>query len=131
MVFNQCKTIKTIKIMSRFITAYNYDPSMHKGEINEMESETIEGQALTVTEVLIRYSRGTLPNIQFPTYYDEVEDFDADDPTLRPDFDLSDTDNIQEYIDYLQTKKQEIEADTPVDGPAVLADQPTTQAEGA
>lgn len=117
--------------MSRFITAFNYDPSLNKGEINEQESETIQGQALTVTEVLTRFSRGTLPNIQFPTYYDDVEDFDADDPTLRPDFDLSDTDNIQEYIDYLQAKKDEIKADTPVDGTAVLADQSTPQAEGA
>lgn len=116
---------------TRFITAFNYDPKIHKGEINEQPSETIEGQALTVTEVLIRFSRGTLPNIQFPTYYDDVEDFDADDPTLRPDFDLSDTDNIQEYIDYLITKKQEIEADTPVNGTAVLDGTSTPSTEGA
>jgi len=117
--------------MSRFITAFNYDPTIHKGEINEQPSETIEGQALTVTEVLTRFSRGTLPNIQFPTYFDEVEDFDADDPTLRPDFDLSDTDNIQEYIDYLTAKKAEIQADTPVSGDAVLAEPSTPQTEGA
>lgn len=117
--------------MSKFITAFNYDPSINKGEISEMESETIQGQALSVTEVLIRFSRGTLPDIQFPTYYDEVEDFDADDPTLRPDFDLSDTDNIQEYIDYLQSKKDEIEADTPAEGTAVLDDQTTEPTEGA
>ena len=117
--------------MSRFITAFDYDPTIHKGDINELESETIQGQALTVTEVLTRFSRGTLPNIQFPTYYDEVEDFDADDPTLRPDFDLSDTDNIQEYIDYLQTKKQEIETETPVEAPAVLDQLSSTTPEGA
>ena len=116
--------------MSKFITAFNYDPSINKGEINNQKSETIQGQSLTVTEVLIRYSRGTLPNIQFPTYYDEVEDFDADDPTLRPDFDLSDTDNIQEYIEYLQAKQKQIEADTPVNGNAVLDSEPTPQAEG-
>lgn len=101
--------------MSRFITAFNYDPQINKGDKNSLPSETIQGQSLTVTEVLIRFSRGTLPDIQFPTYYDEVEDFDADDPTLRPDFDLSDTDNIQEYIDYLSIKKEEIESGTPVD----------------
>jgi len=117
--------------MSKFITAFNYDPTIHKGEINEQPSETIEGQALTVTEVLVRFSRGTLPNIQFPTYYDEVEDFDADDPTLRPDFDLSDTDNIQEYINYLTSKKEEIEADTPVDGTAVLDQTSSPTQEGA
>ena len=115
----------------RFITAFNYDPLMNKGEINELESETIQGQALSVTEVLTRFSRGTLPNIQFPTYYDEVEDFDADDPTLRPDFDLSDTDNIQEYIDYLQSKKDEISADTPVEGDSVLVEPSTPPEEGA
>lgn len=115
----------------RFITAFNYDPSINKGEINELESETIQGQSLTVTEVLIRFSRGTLPNIQFPTYFDgEDPDFDADDPTLRPDFDLSDTDNIQEYIDYLQSKKDEIDAETPVDGNDVLDDTSTQSQEG-
>ena len=105
--------------MSRFITSFNYDPQINKGDKNELPSETIQGQSLTVTEVLIRFSRGTLPNIQFPVYYDEIEDFDADDPTLRPDFDLSDTDNIQEYIDYLTVKKEEIESVTPVDGGTV------------
>ena len=105
--------------MSRFITSFNYDPQINKGDKNELPSETIQGQSLTVTEVLIRFSRGTLPNIQFPVYYDEIEDFDADDPTLRPDFDLSDTDNIQEYIDYLTIKKEEIESVTPVDGGTV------------
>lgn len=116
----------------RFITAFNYDPSINKGEINEMESETIQGQALTVTEVLIRFSRGTLPDIKFPTYYDgEDPDFDADDPTLRPDFDLSDTDNIQEYIDYLTSKKEEIQAETPVDGTAVLDQTSSPTPEGA
>jgi len=117
--------------MSRFITAFDYDPTIHKGEISELESETVQGQSLTVTEVLTRFSRGTLPNIQFPTYYDEIEDFDADDPTLRPDFDLSDTDNIQEYIDYLTVKKEEIQTDSPESGTAVLDDQTTPQAEGA
>ncbi len=118
--------------MSRFITAYNFDPTMYKGEINELKSETIQGQALSVKDVLIRFSRGTLPNIEFPTYYDgEDPDFDADDPTLRPDFDLSDTDNIQEYIDYLIDKQQKIEAETPVDGSAVLDSSSTTPPEGA
>ena len=117
--------------MSRFITAFNYDPTIHKGEKSDLPGETIQGQSLTVSEVLIRFSRGTLPNIQFPTYYDEVDDFDADDPTLRPDFDLSDTDNIQEYIDYLHSKKQEIESETPVQGSDVLVEPSTPQAEGA
>lgn len=115
----------------RFITAFNYNPATHKGEINTQTSETIQGQALTVTEVLIRFSRGTLPDIKFPTYYDEVEDFDADDPTLRPDFDLSDTDNIQEYIDYLQSKKDKIEADSPEEGTVVLDSEKTPPQEGA
>lgn len=116
---------------TRFITAFNYDPSINKGEFNKQESETIQGQAMTVKEVLIRFSRGTLPNIQFPTYYDDVEDFDADDPTLRPDFDLSDTDNIQEYIDYLKAKQKEIEAGTPVTGTAVLDSSSAPPPEGA
>lgn len=116
--------------MSRFITSFNYDPQINKGDKNELPSETIQGQSLTVTEVLIRFSRGTLPNIQFPIYYDEIEDFDADDPTLRPDFDLSDTDNIQEYIDYLTIKKEEIETVTPVDGGTVPVQSSSSGPEG-
>lgn len=101
--------------MSRFITSFNYDPQINKGDKNDLPSETIQGQSLTVTEVLIRFSRGTLPNIQFPVYYDEIEDFDVDDPTLRPDFDLSDTDNIQERIDLLNREILSQESPTPED----------------
>lgn len=87
--------------MTPFTTAYNFNPEDFKGDVNELPSETIEGQSLSVNEVLIRFSRGTLPNIQFPTEYDGIESdltFDMDDPTLRPDFDLSDTDYIHEVI---------------------------------
>ncbi|MEM3318411.1 MAG: hypothetical protein QXT80_02565, partial [Thermoplasmatales archaeon] len=64
-----------------------------KGEINNSPSETIEGQSLTINEILIKFTQGTLPNIGLDNYYDtdqnEEIDFDSYDPTLDPAFDLA------------------------------------------
>lgn len=89
--------------MEKFSSQWEYNPDDWKGDVNELASETVPNDALSVSDILLRFSRGTLPNISFPTYYDgEDPDFDEADPTLSPDFDLSDTDAIQERIAYLQ-----------------------------
>lgn len=90
--------------MEKFSSQWEYNPDYWKGDVNELASETVPNDALSVSEILLRFSRGTLPNISFPTYYDgEDPGFDEADPTLSPDFDLSDTDAIQERIAYLQS----------------------------
>lgn len=79
-----------------------FDPQIHAiGEILDPTSETIQGQSLTVQEILIKFSQGVLPPIKFPTYYDEEPDYDSFDPTLSGDFDLSDTDYIEDRISAL------------------------------
>jgi hypothetical protein len=83
--------------MYKAIRQLEFDPNDFKGEVIDEKSETIPGQALSVSEVLYKFTNGTLGNIALPIHYDfddetEVDDdvFDSFDPTLSPDFDLSD-----------------------------------------
>lgn len=91
-----------------------FNPDNYPGEIIDELSETIPGQAYTVNEVLLKFSQGTLGNIGMPNYYDfneeiEVNDdiFDSFDPTLNPDFDLSDAEAYMRIIE----RKKELESD--------------------
>lgn len=91
-----------------------FNPDNYPGEIIDELSETIPGQAYTVNEVLLKFSQGTLGNIGMPNYYDfdeqiVVDDdiFDSFDPTLNPDFDLSDAEAYMRIID----RKKELESD--------------------
>lgn len=68
-----------------------------KGEINNSPSETVQGQSLSVNEILIKFTQGTLGDIVHDHYYDEDPNFDDIDPTLSPDFDLSDTDIYRDF----------------------------------
>lgn len=83
------------------IRQLEFDPIKSVGEIIDEVSETIEGQAYNVKDILVKFTQGTLPNIGIPVHWDGDPDFDSIDPTLSPEFDLSDTDNIQERIDLL------------------------------
>lgn len=78
------------------------------GEINTMPSDTIEGQSLTVNEILIKFTQGTIPNIAFDNYYDSDQnediDFDSYDITLNPAFDLADATQMQ--LEAEQFKKE-------------------------
>ena len=47
-----------------------FNPENYKGEIIDEISETIPGQASTVSEVLIKFTNGTLGDIGIPTHYD-------------------------------------------------------------
>lgn len=89
--------------------------------------ETIEGQALTVNEILVKFSQGTLGNIGKDAYYDDDEDFF--DPTLDPDFDLSDAYNyLQELEAHGKEVSERIEkkvASAQVDEPKPVTEPPT------
>lgn len=113
------------------IRQLEYDPVKSVGEILDEVSETIEGQAYNVKDILVKFTQGTLPNIGLPVHWDGDPDFDSIDPTISPEFDLSDTDNIQEYIDYLTIKKEEIETGTPVDDGTVPVHSSSPGTEGA
>lgn len=92
----------------KVINYLEYDFKNQPGETNNQNSETIPGQAYTVTEVLIRFNNGTLPNIVQPVYYDASEDFDNIDPTLNPAFDIVDAENILNDIKNNQKEREKI-----------------------
>lgn len=89
-----------------FRTAYNYKYHPGRKETNDMASETILGQSLSVRELLINYTRGILPPVGKQPYYSGATDFDDFDPTLSPDFDLSDATNMIEEIKSRQAERR-------------------------
>ena len=91
----------------RVINNLEYNYKENPGEINTLQSETVPNQAFTVTEVLLRFSQGTLPNIVQPVYYDDTDDFDNIDPTLDPAFDMVDADNILNQIENNKKEREE------------------------
>ena len=100
----------TKKDYPRVINYLEYNHKENKGEVNNGESETVPGQAYTVTEVVLRFNNGTLPNIVQPVYYDDNEDFDNIDPTLNPAFDIVDAENILNDIkNNLEREKNKIQ----------------------
>lgn len=84
----------------------HYHDSPHKGEENSGEIVTIPGKALTVRQMIERYSAGILPDIQNVPQYSGSEDFNEIDETRDPAFDLSDVSRISEE---LNTKHKKIE----------------------
>ena len=60
---------------------------------------TVPNQSLSVNDILTNFTRGVgMQSVGRSVYYDGIEDFDSDDDTLRPDFDLSDVSNTLEEI---------------------------------
>jgi hypothetical protein len=95
--------------MYKAVRQLEFNPDDFKGEVIDEKSETIPGQALSVSEVLYKFTNGTLGNIALPIHYDfddetEVDDdvFDSFDPTQSPDFDLSDA---EAYLRMIEEKK--------------------------
>lgn len=64
-------------------------------------SETIPGESYSIRELLERAIIGNVPNIEKKGSYAEDPDFDDDDETRRPDFDLADATSS---IDELENK---------------------------
>ena len=100
--------------MYKAIRQLEFDPDNFKGEVIDELSETVPGQALSVKEVLMKFTNGTLGDIGMPTYYDYEEDveindevFDSYNPLLSPDFDLTDA---EEYL-RLQEAKNSIKSE--------------------
>jgi hypothetical protein len=94
--------------MYKAIRQLEFDPENFKGEVIDELSETVPGQALSVKEVLIKFTNGTLGDIGLPTYYDYEEEIDINDevfdsynPLLSPDFDLTDA---EEYLRLQEAK---------------------------
>lgn len=95
--------------MYKAIRQLEFEADKFKGEVIDELSETIPGQAYSVNEVLIKFTQGTLGDIGIPTYYDFEDEIDVTDdiynsfdPTLSPDFDLTDA---EEYLRLHEQKK--------------------------
>ena len=60
---------------------------------------TVPNQSLSVNDILTNFTRGVgMQSVARSVYYDGIDDFDSDDDTLRPDFDLSDVSSASEEI---------------------------------
>ena len=87
---------------------FNYTQDESSFEKISGISETIPNQVLPVSEILIRFSRGTLDrNIAKPVYYDGIEEF-ITDATLRPDFDITDAYEMREQLNTIIAQKEQM-----------------------
>jgi hypothetical protein len=73
-----------------FSTPYNRDRAVSFEAPNMEPSMTVPDQAISVSELLARYTRGIAPSCAREAYWDDNPEFDNVDPSESPDFDLSD-----------------------------------------
>lgn len=88
------------------INYLQYNSEDHPGEFNTEDSQTIPGQTYTVSEVLFRFSNGTLPNIVKTPHYEDNPDFDNVDITQNPAFDMVDAENFVQKIKHQQSERK-------------------------
>ena len=75
-------------------------------EVHTGLSETVEGQSLPVSEILMRFQRGTLDMpIAKRIYYDNIDDF-ITDPTESTDFDLADATMLRDSLNNAISQKK-------------------------
>ena len=101
-----------------FITPYTYD---YQSEIcyekpNIDKSETVPNQTFTIQEIITRFTGGIMPNVNRKIEFDQEdprdENFDAIDPTRRPDYDLVDAIyDIENLTERFLERKREAESE--------------------
>lgn len=101
-----------------FITPYTYDS---KAKIcfekpNLSESETVPNQTFTIPEIITRFTGGIMTNVNLNVEFDQEdlreENFDAIDPTRRPDYDLVDAIyDIENLTERFIERKREAESE--------------------
>ena len=99
-----------------FVTPYTYDS---KSKVcfekpNLFESETVPNQTYTIQEIITRFTGGIMPNVNRQIEFDQEdlsdENFDAIDPTRRPDYDLVDAIyDIEALTEMFHVRKREAE----------------------
>nr|WAE43355.1 MAG: hypothetical protein [Microviridae sp.] len=72
-------------------------------EIPSGESMTVPDEALTINEILNRFTHGIAPNVTGDGYYSDTDDYDDIDPIIN---DLTDLDDIRSE---LQTTYEQVE----------------------
>lgn len=97
-------------------TPFTYKPV--KGEEVKGKSLTVPHQAMTVKEIMQRFASGLpLNDLGKQVHYDSQEDVEQErvDPTLDPNFDLSDYTAIMNDIDYQIKQRKEAFAKSKAD----------------
>ena len=84
-----------------FLLASAFELTDRSFEFPDSDTETLPDQSMSVREILTRFAKGTLPPVvQFDGGYDTEDADDMDvDPTLAPDFDLTDADRLNAEIE--------------------------------
>ena len=77
-----------------------------KPETNPMKSVTVPNQSMSIREIIQRFSLGQSVSGAREVYYDDEEDFDNVDPTLDPNFDLSDYTRLKEETEISLSRKK-------------------------
>ena len=84
-----------------FLLASDYELTDRSFEFPDSDTETLPDQSMSVREILSRFAQGTLPPVvQYDGGFDtdDPEDMEVD-PTLAPDFDLTDGDRLSAEIE--------------------------------
>ncbi|AXH76041.1 MAG: hypothetical protein [Microviridae sp.] len=81
--------------LPKFRTQYNAHLYPKQYEKNNGISMTVPGQGYSLKDILEKFTNGMALDVQHLGQYAENPDFDNIDPTLSPDFDLSDMSEIQ------------------------------------
>ena len=92
-----------------FLLASDYELTDRSFEFPDSDTETLPDQSMSVREILTRFAQGTLPPVvQYDGGFDtdDPEDMEVD-PTLAPDFDLTDG-GIKSVIEWFDKNKKAI-----------------------
>ena len=84
-----------------FILASEYKLTDRSFEFPDSDTQTEPDGSMSIREILSRFAKGTLPPVvKYEGGYDTDDPNDMDpDPTLAPDFDLTDGDRLSSEIE--------------------------------
>lgn len=88
--------------------AWDYTDSPSDYENVDPRSKTIPDEAMSISEILQRFSQGVLSDVQYEGHYTDTDDFDDHDPEL---LDLLD---VKEFIEINSTEKGTPDKTTPI-----------------
>ena len=79
----------------------SYQMTDRSFEFPDTDTETQPDESMSIREILTRFAKGTLPPVvQYDGGFDTDDPNDMDvDPTLAPDFDLTDGDRLSAEIE--------------------------------
>ena len=96
------------KTKHRLRTNYT-DNTDAPNEKNSGEIVTVQGDALTIPEMIRKYAQGIIPSVGREAYYENPENFgdSITEQLRRPDVDLTDIAEAKKHIKDVQTKHAE------------------------